>query len=189
VVGVEFWRDLTYNQHWHAYLALLAAITLAMTIELGGAFAAMGLTTFWQQRSWIRMFIALAALVGYSYFGITLTWGTRLWPVFIFVSLLYLVFASLDTHRAQRAEERSEKELDLAISKQVAAAARARAREAAFSGFETKNGLKINENVRVYLETLKDPESAKIQEIADASGVSIGTASEHKRRFLAQRPD
>lgn len=196
VVGVEFYRDLTINQHWSWMLAALTAIALAGTIELGGVFAAKGFTDFWSKEAWVRMGIAFLALVGYAYFGITLTWGTTLWPVFIFVTLLYLVIASIDTYKDSKAEEQTEKQreidakkIELQIAKQKASAARARAREAQFSGFGPENSPKkpeINTKVENFLSDHPDPKNAKVQEIADGAGVSLSTASEHKKRYLGQ---
>ena len=185
VVGVEFFRDLTINQNWSIALAAVAAITLAATIELGGAFSAMGIAQFWNDKSWLRVIISVCALLGYSYFGISLTWDTKLWPVFVFVTLLYLVIASFDTRNSQKKSEVNTLKLEAEIAKQNASAERAKARQAQFSISDSEKAPKINDKVRVYLSESDNPSKELIEDIAQRAGVSTSTASIHKKRFLA----
>lgn len=194
VVGVQFYRDLHGIQDWPWALAALAAISLALTIELGGVYVAKGFTGFWMKKSWIKMGISFIALCGYAYFGISLTWGTSLWPVFIFVSLLYLVIAANDTEKEteqqktiDHQQEMEQGEHNISLAKIQASGERAKARAAKFSNTDVKKVLAVNQEIKEYLDTRNDPASVILKDIlAHTSIASTRTAAIHKARYIEQ---
>lgn len=186
VISVEYFRDLTSGDNpWPVWLAIVTVVALGAAIELGGGFMAKGLTDFWKNGSILRTTIAITGMVVYMYFGISLTWDTKLWPVFLFVTMIYLVAAAFSTAKAEEREEARKLDTELQIEKAKASRARAEARAASFSVSRSENGLKINEKVEAYLKNSNVPADEKIEDIAQGAGVSTGTAHEHKKRFLA----
>lgn len=205
MVGVHFYKDLAEVEKWAGWLAFLTAMSLAITIELGGVYIAKGFAGFWTDKDWMRMIISLVGLVGYGFFGVTLTWGTKLAPVFVFVTLLYLVIAAVDTKKeikqqeeidnkadikqkeADRQIEMEQGEHNISLAKIQASGERAKARAAKFSNTDVKKVYDINQEIKEYLDTRDHPESVILKDIlANTSIASTKTAALHKARYLQQ---
>ena len=67
--------------------------------------------------------------------------------------------------------------------------ANANARAAKFHGSARENGVKkleINEGVKLYLDGLDDPGAATIEQMQNATGLSAGAVSKHRKRYINQ---
>lgn len=191
VIMVTFYNDLMGNS-WNFFLAGIASLALAITIELGGMYVAKGFTDFWAKQDYTRMVISLVGLGAYAYFGISMTWGTILWPVFVFVTILYLVMACIDTQAEAVETKKDELNLGLLIAREEKLKANAEARTARFSSVTPENAPKksvISEGykqVKNYLDGVDNPEEVTPKMIIEQTGLGQTSVYKYKKRYLEQ---